>query len=73
VLTEVAAAEGVRFVERRFTVAEAIAAREAFVTSATNYVMPVVRVDGRPVGDGKPGSLTLRMRRSFLQSADYTR
>jgi D-alanine transaminase len=73
VLTEVAAAEGVRFVERRFTVAEALAAREAFVTSATNYVMPVVRVDGRPVGDGKPGSLTLRMRRSFLESADYTR
>ena len=41
--------------ERPFTVAEAHAAREAFVSSAANFVIPVVRIDQTPIGDGKPG------------------
>ena len=41
--------------ERPFTVAEAKQAREAFLTSATNIVMPVVRIDGRPIGNGPRG------------------
>ena len=41
--------------ERPFTVAEAQGAREAFITSASQTVMPVVRIDGRPVGNGAPG------------------
>lgn len=48
---------GLKFVERPFSVTEAKEAREAFLTSTTAYVTPVVRIDGSVVGDGKPGSL----------------
>jgi len=48
---------GFRFVERPFSVGEAKAAREAFLTSTTSYVTPVVRIDDSIVGDGKPGPL----------------
>ncbi len=57
----IAAEEGVDFEERPFTVAEALAANEAFVTSATSFVTPVVRIDGKPVGDGVPGPLAQRL------------
>lgn len=48
---------GLRFVERPFSVGEAKEAREAFLTSTTSYVTPVVRIDDSVVGDGKPGPL----------------
>lgn len=54
-LIRVIATAGLRLVERPFTVAEAKAAKEALLTSSTNFVLPVVRIDGAPVGDGKPG------------------
>ena len=54
---QVIARAGLRFVERPFSVAEAKQAREAFLTSTTSYVTPVVRIDDSVVGDGKPGSL----------------
>jgi len=57
----IASEEGVEFEERQFTVAEALAANEAFVTSATSFVTPVIRIDGKPVGDGLPGPLTKRL------------
>ena len=47
---------GLSFAERRFTIEEARRAREAFVTSATSYVTPVVRIDESTIGNGKPGS-----------------
>ena len=47
---------GLSFAERRFTIEEARRAREAFVTSATSYVTPVVRIDESVIGNGKPGS-----------------
>jgi D-alanine transaminase len=62
--------EGVELVERPFTVAEAKAAREAFITSATNIVMPVVRIDGQAVGNGAPGLLTQRLRSEFHTAAE---
>ncbi|MEL6872170.1 MAG: D-amino-acid transaminase, partial [Pseudomonadota bacterium] len=52
---DVADREGLRFVERRFTPDEARAAKEAFITSASNLVMPVTHVDGRAVGAGEAG------------------
>jgi D-alanine transaminase len=55
VLIDVIKAQGLEFEERPFTVAEAQAAREAFLTSASQIVMPVVRIDDRPVGNGAPG------------------
>lgn len=57
----IATEEGVGFEERPFTVAEALGASEVFVTSATSFVTPVVEVDGKRVGDGKPGPLTRRL------------
>lgn len=62
--------EGIEFVERPFTVEEARAAREAFITSATNFVMPVVRIDGKPIGNGAPGILSLKLRSEFHTAAE---
>jgi D-alanine transaminase len=56
-------------VERKFTPLEAQAAREAFVTSATGAAVPVIAIDGKPVGDGKPGPLTRRLHDLYAQQA----
>ena len=69
-LIDVLEREAIELVERAFTVDEARAAREAFITSATNTVMPVVSIDGRPVGNGAPGLLTQRLRSEFHPSAE---
>jgi D-alanine transaminase len=52
--------------ERAFTIDEAKAADEAFVTSASAFVMPVVEVDGTVIGTGKPGPVTARLREVYL-------
>lgn len=52
--------------ERPFTAAEAQAADEAFSTAASIFVMPVVEVDGKPVGTGKPGPVAVRLREIYL-------
>ncbi len=69
-LLDVLAHEGIQLVERAFTVTEARAAREAFVTSATSIVMPVVRIDGFAIGNGAPGLLSTRLRAIFHTLAD---
>jgi D-alanine transaminase len=56
--------------ERPFTVAEAQGAREAFITSASQTVMPVTRIDGRPVGNGAPGLVATALRRDFHRFAE---
>lgn len=56
---------GLDIVEQPFTVAEAKAAREAFVTAATNIVTPVIAIDGVRIGDGMPGELSKRLRAAF--------
>jgi D-alanine transaminase len=65
-LIDIIRAEGYRLDERPFTVAEAKAAREAFLTSTTSGVMPVVRIDGAPVGEGRPGPLGRRLREAYV-------
>lgn len=55
--------------ERPFSLEEAANAREAFITSATTFVMPVVAIDGRPVGDGRPGEVTRRLRELYIDTA----
>jgi D-alanine transaminase len=62
--------EGLDLVESPFTVEEAKRAREAFITSATNAVMPVVRIDGHPVGEGVPGAVAKRLRALFHSAAE---
>jgi D-alanine transaminase len=51
-----------KVVERKFTVAEALAAQEAFISSATGAAVPVVAIDGKNIGNGAPGALTRRIR-----------
>ena len=53
--------------ERNFTIAEAQDADEAFITSASTFVMPVVSVDGADVGTGKPGAVAARLREIYLE------
>ena len=57
--------EGLKLVERGFTIEEAQNAREAFITSATNLIMPVIEIDGRPIGNGHPGTLSIQLRNAF--------
>ena len=70
VVLDVIRAQGLAFEERAFTVDEAYAAREAFVTSASQIVMPVVRIDGRPVGNGAPGLIAAALRRDYHGHAE---
>lgn len=58
--------------ERAFTLEEAQSAREAFVTSASAFVMPVVEIDGQPVGAGTPGPISRRLREIYLDEARKT-
>jgi len=52
--------------ERAFTLAEAQGADEAFITSASAFVMPVVQIDGVDLGTGKPGPVTARLREIYI-------
>jgi D-alanine transaminase len=60
-LLSLATEAGVKLVERSFTVEEAMAAREAFISSSTSFVLPVVRIDGQPVGNGTPGLIAVQL------------
>jgi D-alanine transaminase len=71
VLIDAVKAQGLVFEERAFTISEAHGAREAFVTAASQIVMPVVRIDGRPVGNGKPGPVATALRRDFHRHAEW--
>ena len=55
--------------ERPFTIAEAQAADEAFITSATMFVMPVVQIDGADLGHGKPGPVVARLREIYIEES----
>jgi len=72
VLFEVVKAQGLVIEERPFTLAEAYAAREAFVTAASQIVLPVVRIDGHVIGDGKPGPIATALRREFHRYAEWS-
>ena len=70
VVLEVIAEHGLKLEERPFTMDEAYAAREAFITSATQFVTPVVRIDGKPVGNGAPGLIATALRRDYHAHAE---
>jgi D-alanine transaminase len=71
VLIEAIRAQGLTFEERPFTIAEAYEAREAFITGASQIVMPVVQIDGKSVGDGRPGPVATALRRDFHKHAEW--
>ena len=70
VVLDMIAAQGLKLEERAFTLDEAHAAREAFITSASQIVLPVVKIDGRPVGNGAPGLIASALRRDFHSCAE---
>lgn len=72
VVMEIARRNGLRFEERLFTAGEAKTAREAFQTSASGLVMPVVRIDGQQVGNGKPGEIALGLRQAYHTVAEIS-
>jgi D-alanine transaminase len=70
VLFDAIKAEGLAVEERAFALEEAYGAREAFITSASQIVVPVVRVNNRPIGDGKPGPVAIALRRAYHRYAE---
>jgi len=72
VVLDVIKAQGLAFEERAFTLEEAYAAREAFITSASQIVIPVVTINGRPVGNGAPGLIAAALRRDFHRHAEVS-
>ena len=70
VLIEVVKAQGLELQERPFTREEAYRAREAFLTSASQVVLSVVRIDDRPIGNGAPGSVARALRAQFHAHAE---
>ena len=69
---EVAAKLGLTVEERPFSVEEAKNAREVFITAATTLVMPVVKLDGQPIGNGHPGLIAPQLREAFFAVAEKT-
>jgi D-alanine transaminase len=65
-LIEMAREAQIRVEERPFTIAEASEAAEAFITAASAFVTPVVEIDGNPIGDGRPGPVTRRLREIYI-------
>ena len=68
-LLDVIAAAGLKVEERAFTPAEALDAQEAFITGAGTLVTPVTSIDGKPVANGHPGEMALRLRGLYIQHA----
>ena len=65
-LLEMQSNEEFEIEERLFTLQEAIAADEAFITSATQIVVPVIRIDGQQIADGEPGVITKKLRQLYI-------
>ena len=71
-LTALAEESGITIIRRPFTVAEALAAKEAFITSASTLCQSVVRIDGQDIGGGKPGPIAMRLRALYIDFARRT-
>lgn len=67
-IIELVARSSIPFEERGFTLREAKSADEAFISSATNFVLPVTSIDGLPIGDGKPGKTSRQLRALYLEN-----
>ena len=68
-ILKLSADAGIAVEERLFTVDEAKAASEAFLTSASSFVLPIVRIDGQQIGDGTPGPVVAKLREVYLKEA----
>jgi len=68
-LIEIANEHDIKIEERLFTPQEALDADEAFLSSATTFVLPIVEIDGKQIGSGKPGPVFEKMRKMYIESA----
>ena len=68
-LLELANEHNIEIEERPFSVEEALNADEAFLSSATTFVLPIVQIDGKSIGDGNPGPIFKKMREMYIKSA----
>ncbi len=66
-LLRTARAHGLEYEERAFTVAEALQAKEAFITSSSNFVMPVTKIDDTVIGNGQAGEFSLDLRGKYKE------
>ncbi len=66
---DLATKQGYRFVERPFSLVEALDSAEAFVTGTTSWVIPVIRIDGKPIANGQPGTLTRALQHLYAAHA----
>jgi D-alanine transaminase len=71
-LTALAEESGLPVIRRPFTIEEALAAKEAFITSASTLCLPVVRIDGQAIGEGVPGPIATRLRDLYVDFARAT-
>lgn len=71
-LMDVAVPLGLKIEERAFSVDEMLAAREVFITAATSICFPVISIDGKPIGNGHPGSIAQNIREAFFGVAEKT-
>ena len=60
---------GLEIVEKAFSLEEALNAKEAFITSATTLIWPIIKINGQNIGNGKPGNIAIRLREIYLQKA----
>jgi len=72
ILIALTESENIAVSQRPFTLEEAKRAREAFITAASTFVMPVVDIDGAKIGDGQPGPVAKRLRALYLSNARST-
>ena len=70
ILLQVAESAQMPVVQRRFTVPEAQSAREAFITAATIGALPIIAIDGKPIGNGKPGPVARRLQELYRHAAE---
>lgn len=68
-LLALASEHGVKVEERLFTATEALAADEAFMSSATTMVLPIIEIDGKKIGDGSPGPIYKKMRKMYVDAS----
>ncbi len=68
-LLQLASDTNIEVEERNFTIEEAYTAKEAFISSATTFVWPVINIDGHQIGDGKPGEIARKLRDIYIEIA----
>jgi D-alanine transaminase len=60
---------GIKVEERLFSIEEALNADEAFMASATVFLLPIIEIDGKPIGSGKPGPMVKQLRALYVEAA----